>query len=72
MGVHAFEEEFGGGDGGLGLGLGGDLAGGELFEEALDLLELFEEPAAACASLSWTVPPRLNHCSICWVLMPAK
>ena len=23
-------------------------------------------------SLSWTVPPRLNHCSICWVLVSAK
>ena len=30
------------------------------------------EPVEGCASLSWTVPPRLNHCSICWVLVPAK
>src|SRR5882757_5042000 len=42
VGVHAFEEEFGGADGYLGFGFGVDFERGEFFEEALDLLELFE------------------------------
>ena len=42
VGGHAFKEELGGGDGDFGLGFGGDVEGGELVEEALDLLELLE------------------------------
>jgi len=42
VGVHAFEEEFGGADGGFGFGFGADLERGEFLEEALDLFELFE------------------------------
>ncbi len=42
MRVHAFEEKLSGTDGDLGLGFCVDLEGGEFFEEALDLLQLFD------------------------------
>src|SRR5882757_11491555 len=42
VGVHAFEEKLGGADGYLGFGFGVDFERGEFFEEALNLLELFE------------------------------
>ncbi len=42
VGVHAFQQELGGGDGDLGAGLGVDLQGRELFHQALNLLQLGE------------------------------
>ena len=42
VGVHAFEEEFGCADGEFRGGLWSDFERREFFEEALDLLELFE------------------------------
>ena len=72
VGVHAFEEKLGCADGGFGFGFCADLEWRELFEESLYLFNSSREPAEGCVSLSCTVPPRLNHCSICCVLVLAK
>ena len=72
VGGHAFEEKLAAETRMVAGGALFKLEGAEFIEEAWICWSSLRESAAENSSVRATVPPRLNHCSICWVLVSVK